>query len=378
MEEYNGELYGGTYDNGGATGGRLHKWNGTNAWTLVATTLNAQNACYSLEVHGGKLFGGMGYNGKLFRWNDSDAWEEVADQLGAEDAIRTMHSFGGVLYGGTEDLGKLYYWNGSDAWEIAAEQLNSQLQVMELVELSGALYSPMYDGGRLFKYTPLVSVDGRCRHEEDPQTWANIQGGAGDYANDDADQFYAPDIVSSATAGKWKNINRCLILFDTSGIGAGAVVTAAVMSTHGVSKQKTLVDVSPTINVFSSLPASNIALVPGDFNSCGTTPFCDTAIAYNDWDISDYNDFTLNAAGRAAVIVDGISKLGLREATYDAPNQEPTPQSAQEIVSINSYTADKGAGFKPKLVVTYTNTEPAGLENKSANMGAKMIAARAI
>ena len=131
---------------------------------------------------------------------------------------------------------------------------------------------------------------------------------------------------------------------------------SAVLTVYGSGKSDGL-NISPTINVFASNPASNTQLIPADYATLGSTPLCDTPITYADFKTGtpgDPNTFALNAAGLAAISKTGITKLGLREASYDAPDIAPPPWVADKMSAITSWSADKGGLYKPKLVVTYT------------------------
>ncbi|GAJ16043.1 unnamed protein product, partial [marine sediment metagenome] len=103
-------------------------------------------------------------------------------------------------------------------------------------------------------------------------------------------------------------------------------------------------------------PASNTALVAGDYNSLGTTPYA-TEITYANFETGtpgNANDFTLNASGKASISTTSASRFGLREADYDAPNSEPDMDGGAYIADFYLHTTEKGVGYKPKLVVTYT------------------------
>src|SRR3989344_4566684 len=90
-----------------------------------------------------------------------------------------------------------------------------------------------------------------------------------------------------------------------------------------------------------------------DYTTLGTTALA-TAISYTNWSISDYNDFTLNSSGLAQISKTGISKFGMREASYDVANTQPTWGSGQEF-SVSGRFADKaGTSEDPKLVVTHS------------------------
>ena len=192
-------------------------------------------------------------------------------------------------------------------------------------------------------------------------SWATIIAAAGTGFGDTATTLY-PTYIRADGAGyndKWRYLYKGIILLDISGLPPNAENFAATFSLYGNAKADTL-GITPDVNIYSSAPASNTALAAGDFDSLGSTPFS-TAISYADWLISTtspyWNNFVLNAAGLAALQTayegDGILKLGARNANYDVSGTPPTWTAGGQSYLI-AYSADQGAGYKPKLVVTYT------------------------
>jgi len=202
--------------------------------------------------------------------------------------------------------------------------------------------------------TESTSVDGTVQATPaGGDTWTNIQAHAGSSA---ADAFSGGGPTKIETdSDDWTTLSRMITLFDTSAIDDADEISSATYSLHG----RTPTDNSFTatdwgVNVYSSAPASNTALAAGDFDSLGTTAYSDTAIVIGSWDTADYNDYTLNASGIAAISKTGITKLGARESTYDAPNSAPTFQ-ASKSVEIRCYLAEEtGTDKDPKLVVEHT------------------------
>ncbi|MBA7713106.1 hypothetical protein ES703_122104 [subsurface metagenome] len=158
-------------------------------------------------------------------------------------------------------------------------------------------------------------------------------------------------------AGKWTWLSRGIMLFDTSSIPNDAAIFSAILSLYGLAKYD-MNSATPNINIYSSNPGSNIALVGTDWATLGSIPFCNTPIAYADWNIGVYNDFILNAAGLAAISKTGISKFGIRNANYDVVAVEPNNIVGSKISLLRCWTADKGIAYAPKLVVTYLSPPP--------------------
>jgi hypothetical protein len=175
-------------------------------------------------------------------------------------------------------------------------------------------------------------------------------GGAGTSADDSGNSMGA-SIQSSATINKWELIKRSIVLFDTSSLPDTVNVTSSTLAVRGLAKADAAAW-GTTIGVFASTPSSNTALASGDYAQLGSTELSDT-ITYAAFSIVGYNTFTLNAAGKAAISLTGISKFGLREHTYDAHNVEPA-YIASKTSSFSVWTTEKGVGYKPTLVVNYT------------------------
>ena len=194
-----------------------------------------------------------------------------------------------------------------------------------------------------------TSVDGYAESGIVDAAWATVRVAAGAAAIDSADGLFV-QFNSFTSANTWRHIFRAILLFDTSSIPDDAIITSATLSIYGSVKTDTG-SYAPTINVYASLPASSTALIGSDYSTLGTTALA-TAIAYASWSTTGYNDFTLNAAGIAAINLSGITKLGLREATYDAPNNAPTWVSGTGA-KMEGWSAEKGTTFRPKLTVTY-------------------------
>lgn len=202
-----------------------------------------------------------------------------------------------------------------------------------------------------------TSVDGRVEDYGTRQSWAEKVGAIGSTSDDDGD-YLSIYMIADDGQDEWCNLMRSILLFDISALPGGCNILSAILYIYGNSKVDGL-NISPTINVFASNPASDDDLIATDYATFGSTPFCDTAITYAGWNTGapgDPNLFTLNGAGitalETALAGAGILKLGLREATYDAPTNPPN-WTADLNSSIHGYSVDKGTTYRPKLVVTY-------------------------
>ncbi len=200
------------------------------------------------------------------------------------------------------------------------------------------------------------SVDGNV-YRGSPGTWASVRTGVGTVAIDSSTSGSVVQIASQSSPN-WLRLVRAIYVFNLSGLIA--IAQSAVLSLYGQGKGDDFTPtLAPNVNIYSSSPASNTELVANDYNiaNWGATPLCDVPKAYNDWSIIGYNDFVLNAAGlavlQAALIGDGIVKLGARNANYDVANLTPT-YNENRLAYLQGYFAEQGAGYKPKLVITYS------------------------
>ena len=200
-----------------------------------------------------------------------------------------------------------------------------------------------------------TTVDGWTSRSLADEVWATIIASDATSKSDSSSQLVI-QIIASSTVDQWERLYRSILLFDVSTIvPAFALITEVVLGLYGDFKIDTL-NASPRVNIYSSNPASNVAIALADHLSLGSIPFSDTPIAYDDWSVSGYNDFILNAAGlnalEAAINGDGILKLGIRDVDYDVAQVAPPWLNGNQS-QIRMYSADKGGNFRPRLVATY-------------------------
>jgi len=194
-----------------------------------------------------------------------------------------------------------------------------------------------------------TSVDGTVDRGGVNETFGTIRGGAGTSSSDTVGSGSGvPRLSATTTTDQYSLLTRGIYLFDTSSLGAGAIISAATFSLYidGASNA-----FSAALNVTSSAPASNTALVSGDYAVAGFggTDFA-TDITIASLTINQYTDWTLNATGIAAISLTGITKFACR-FTHDIDNTAPTWSSGADAF-ITPHFAD--GTNKPKLTVTYT------------------------
>ncbi len=156
-------------------------------------------------------------------------------------------------------------------------------------------------------------------------------------------------------------IYRGFLPIDTSGLGAGATISAAVLKVYVSLLADDVNDGNDFIRVVQTNQVSTSALEVGDYDECGDAIDNPTAGA-TDVDLgtmsaSAYNNFTLNATGIGWIALTGWTKLGLREG-HDATDTTIGAASANNSMAIRlSEYAD--ITYDPYLEVTYTvNTTP--------------------
>ena len=220
-------------------------------------------------------------------------------------------------------------------------------------------------------------VNGRVKRFNVSENWATIKAGAGngcgyDY-NHEFDAFLYLQADTTGQDNKWTTLQRSIFCFDTSALTIDATISAAVMSLYGYSKSDTSSN-TPKIDIYTSTPANTNILVNADYGQIGTTSQTGSSITYDNWSITQYNDFTFNATGRGNISKTGISKFGAREVKYDVGASTPT-WSADKYSNIRGYMATTTGNTKsPKLVITYTlpAVGPANLKSYNTNLKANI------
>ena len=151
MRVFHDSIYAGTY-----SGGRLFRWNGTDAWIQVAPTKCGEAYVTSLCIFHDSLYGCASNHGYLFKWNGVDAWDSLAGKLN-NHGLQCLCVYNDKIYGGVDDAngGQLFEWNGTNAWVEKAPQLNDQKYIVWMVVFHGKLYGGTYPGGRLFRWNDV-------------------------------------------------------------------------------------------------------------------------------------------------------------------------------------------------------------------------------
>lgn len=189
-------------------------------------------------------------------------------------------------------------------------------------------------------------------------TWAELIAAAGGFADHTVTQHSFFTIAATNVPDQWTQADRSIFLFDTSALGGGAVISAAVLSVYGWIKTDTLA-AAPTADIYTSNPASNTTLIGTDYSTLGSVSQTGAPIPYASFVTAAYNDFTFNATGISNVSKTGISKFGGRNANYDVAAVAPTWSSFGFTRDLVNFADFAGTTSDPKLVVTYGAAPPA-------------------
>jgi len=200
--------------------------------------------------------------------------------------------------------------------------------------------------GRVSKdYTAGAGVD-----------WSVIRGltdGDNAYNNQTTIAIY---FRCDTTTSKYRNLTRSFLTFATPVIGSVSRIVSAVISLCGQSKADTN-SYAPNANIYGSTQANANDVAVGDFDQAGAVAFCDTPISYAGVTLEGYNALTLNPAGIAALVLNGVSKFAIKNVNYDEANNSPTWVNGKEA-GMWFYAGDEAGSTKdPKLVMTYENAD---------------------
>lgn len=158
-------------------------------------------------------------------------------------------------------------------------------------------------------------------------------------------------LTASTTTDQWNELDRSIMTFDTSPLGAQSVISSATLSLYGFSKGNTLGN-TPAIHIASASPNSNNNLVSGDYTHVSTTSFGN--VLQSSFNNGAYNDFTLNAAGISNISLSGISRFST-QTDWDINNSFTGTWVSGGSQVINFRSSDQaGTSQDPQLTITYT------------------------
>lgn len=206
-----------------------------------------------------------------------------------------------------------------------------------------------------------TSVDGDVGQNGVDLTLSNIRASAGNEANPTSAGANGYTLFASTTSGQYQRLYRWIFLYDTSALGAGATVSAAVHSTWigGNGKIDNLsgqASANSVMVLVASTPATNTDLVSGDYAQTGSTDFGRSAKQDSVSSVA-YNDITVNASGIAAISKTGVTKYALRVGwDFDNTTTGLTWSSGGKQGYDIVFADTALTVTDPKLVITYTST----------------------
>ena len=146
------------------------------------------------------------------------------------------------------------------------------------------------------------------------------------------------------------DIVRTFYLFDTSSLPDTATIDSATFRFAVYDKTNTDNDGQDYVNIFTTTPASNTALITADFDQIGTTQQA-TSVDFGSLTSEANNTLTLNATGLTNISKTSITKFGMREG-HDSENSIITTDTGNTMNTRYAETA--GTGEDPMLTVVYT------------------------
>lgn len=165
------------------------------------------------------------------------------------------------------------------------------------------------------------TVDGYAQHRitsgDNDVPYSTLVAGAGTDAGGDQAWVHLSWIQAGTNTDEYHRNRRGLFLFDTSSIPDGDSISAAeiqfvIKTVAGSDELDGGGHDNSRIHIVSSNPASNTALVAGDYDSLGSTSFGNSVIQDDNPGVDETEIITLNASGIAAIDKSGITKFGTK------------------------------------------------------------------
>jgi hypothetical protein len=187
------------------------------------------------------------------------------------------------------------------------------------------------------------------------ETLAVMRAGAGNLAVIDTDYTFAFFLGGQGEVDKFDELDRSILTFDTSPLGAAATIVSAVLSLNFIFPPPTGGDVgygtNTTVEIVSSAPASDNNVVESDYGTLGSVSFA--SMSLDAIQPSVYNDFVLNSSGRAQINKTGITRLGTRSG-WDLNNNFTGTWVESTGTDVPYWGAStSGTSQDPKLTITY-------------------------
>jgi hypothetical protein len=196
----------------------------------------------------------------------------------------------------------------------------------------------------------LTTVDGFAQRTGVIENWAVIWGWPGLSAWTNLPRLDAGEATTSYV-DCWQGLARSIMTFSLSGIVPGSDIQSARFRGVGYSKTDTF-GYKPKIALYQSYPLADNNVVAADYQHLYNTPLSNL-IGYDDFVLNASNFFVLNELGLALLIPGQVCRLGLREASYDAPFNMP-PWKSSKVMMFSVCSRDHTTvAYRPYLEVTY-------------------------
>lgn len=184
------------------------------------------------------------------------------------------------------------------------------------------------------------------------ETFSAIRTGSGTNNDEGALNQAGTVEAKGVDVDKYVTMARGIHGFDTSSIPDTDVVTSATFSLYG--RSTTGVALLQSLVIDRMVPASSAGVANSDYNIANWAGVeqASNRVADSAWSTSAYNDFTLNATGRANVSKTGNSWFGTR-TSGEFDNVAPTWISAQASQFQVYAAAQAGTSNDPQLVVVH-------------------------
>lgn len=189
--------------------------------------------------------------------------------------------------------------------------------------------------------------------------WSTLMNSNYNGGYDDAEYMWTG--MTLTTSPNYYNLYKCITLFDTSVLTAGATISAAIYKLYGRDNGAGWGDqlnVDPGFTVVSTIQISPATSIGGYSsvlfkNATGTSALSDTITHPNI--VNDYNTWTLNTDGKAALNKTGVSFLG---CVIEPLRTQLDPSWFRTAGGVEGYyfqtSENTGTSQDPILQVTYT------------------------
>jgi hypothetical protein len=153
-------------------------------------------------------------------------------------------------------------------------------------------------------------------------------------------------------SGGYSFLYRTFICFDTSSIGAGSLISSALLYIRGQIKYNFIG--SPSFCITGQYQSASNILSNSDYSKVYDITF--SSISYNDFSITSYNNLTLNSDGLNFINKTSITKLACR-FSWDVDNSFTGTWGNGGYSTINSVPADaSGTSSDPYISIVYSTS----------------------